>query len=74
MWKYIPKDKCIEFILSLNLINNSWDNEEKIRCIYALSNKTEKHYKKFLIPKRNGEYREILEPDYLLKDIQRKIY
>ena len=70
MWKYCGKEQIEEFLLSLNLINQKWANEKNIQCLYSLSNNTKKHYKSFKIKKVNGTTRNILEPDYLLKQVQ----
>ena len=43
------------------------------KTLYAVSNTIKKHYHKVKIPKENGEVRELLVPDELLKAIQRKI-
>ncbi|QWG70405.1 RNA-directed DNA polymerase (plasmid) [Bacillus mycoides] len=43
------------------------------RLIYLLSESTEDYYKNFLIPKKNGEQREINTPTYSLKLVQRWI-
>lgn len=61
-------------ILSLHLINETVSNADMITTLYAVSNHTENHYYKYMIPKRNGGKRVILEPDYLLKHIQKNIY
>lgn len=74
MWQHLTKSKINEFILSLNLISNEkLSDKEKLKLIYTISNHAEKHYKVFKIPKRNGGYRTIYEPDYTLKSIQRNI-
>ncbi len=41
--------------------------------LYALSNHIGTHYKKVLLPKGNGEWRELHMPDKLLKMVQRRI-
>ena len=74
MWQHLTKSKINEFILSLNLISNEkLSDKEKLKLLYTISNHAEKHYKVFKIPKRNGGYRTIYEPDYTLKSIQRNI-
>lgn len=74
MWQHLTKSKINEFILSLNLISNEkLSDKEKLKLLYTISNHAEKHYKVFKIPKRNGSYRTIYEPDYTLKSIQRNI-
>lgn len=45
--------------------------EYHVHKVYEIANDTSKHYKKILIPKRNGKMREINEPDEDLKEIQR---
>ena len=64
-------DDLYETLLSLNLIDNKDSNE--IRKLYSLSNQIENNYKVFKIKKHNGELRTICEPNYILKNIQRKI-
>lgn len=74
MWQHLTKSKINEFILSLNLtFYEKLSDKEKLKLIYTISNHAEKHYKVFKIPKRNGGYRTIYEPDYTLKSIQRNI-
>lgn len=74
MWQHLTKNEINEFILSLNLISdNKLSNKEKLKLLYTISNHAEKHYKVFKIPKRNGGYRTIYEPDYTLKMIQENI-
>lgn len=73
MWKYTTKKQCNEFLLSLNLIDNNMNDKLKIKKLYSISNNAEKNYKVFKIPKHNGKYRTIYEPNNTLKNIQRKI-
>ena len=72
MWKYADKKICNDFLLSLNLIDNKKDNEI-IKEIYAISNKTENNYTIFRITKHSGGYRTIYEPNSVLKHIQKQI-
>ena len=72
MWKYADKKICNDFLLSLNLIDNKKDNEI-IKEIYAISNKTENNYIIFRISKHSGGYRTIYEPNSILKHIQKQI-
>lgn len=73
MCKYITKKQCIEFLLSLDLIDCNLTDKEKIKLLYLVSNNKENNYKIIKIKKRNGKLRTIYEPNYLLKSIQRKI-
>lgn len=73
MWKYTNKELCKEFLLSLNLIDEDISDKEKIRKLYSIANNTKNNYKIFKIPKRDGSYRIIYEPNYLLKKIQKNI-
>lgn len=73
MWKYITKEDCNKFLLSLNLIDSKLNDKEKIKLIYSISNNIENNYKVYKIKKHNGKLRTIYEPNYLLKLIQRKI-
>lgn len=61
-------------ILALNLIDEKVSTRDAITMLYIVSNHPENHYYKYMIPKRNGSKRVILEPDYLLKHIQKNIY
>jgi hypothetical protein len=72
MWKYIGTKECNEFLLSLNLFNCK-DSTKYIKTLYSLSNNIENNYKIYKIKKRNGKYRTIYEPNYLLKHIQKQI-
>ena len=73
MWKYINKELCIEFLLSLNLIDENISDKDKIKKLYSISNNTKNNYKIFKILKKDGSYRTIYEPSYLLKKIQNNI-
>ena len=64
-------DDLYDTLLSLNLIDNK--DSKEIRKLYSLSNQIEKNYKVFKIKKHNGKLRTICEPNYNLKNIQRKI-
>ena len=72
MWKYINKNECNKFLLSLNLINCK-DDKKYIKTIYSISNNIEKNYEIYKIKKRNGKYRTIYEPNIILKQIQKQI-
>lgn len=69
----ITKEQSNEFLLSLNLIDKDIPDSEKIRTLYAISNKVESNYNVYKIKKSNGTYRTIYAPKPLLKNIQRKI-
>ena len=73
MWKYIDKDKSNEFLLSLNLLEGSLIDKNKIIKLYSISNNIEKNYKVYKIKKSNGKYRTIYEPNLILKQIQKQI-
>lgn len=72
MWKYIGKDECMNFLLSLHLINVS-DKKKHIKILYSIANNAKKNYKVFKIKKRNGKLRTIYEPNDILKHIQKQI-
>ena len=72
MWKYIGKKECIEFLLSLQLLNVE-DKKKYINTLYSIGNKVESNYRVFKIKKRNGKYRTIYEPKPVLKHIQKQI-
>lgn len=74
MWKYITKEQCKQFLLSLKLIDlDGFDDKKIINTLYILANNTKNNYKTYKIPKRDGTYRTIYEPSFLLKHIQRNI-
>ncbi|MGN1342075.1 MAG: reverse transcriptase family protein [Bacilli bacterium] len=72
MWKYIGKEECNEFLLSLKLFNCQ-DKKKYLDTLYSVSNNVENNYKIYKIKKKNGKYRTIYEPNALLKHIQRQI-
>lgn len=72
MWKYIGKEECNEFLLSLKLFNCQ-DKKKYLNTLYSVSNNVENNYKIYKIKKKNGKYRTIYEPNALLKHIQRQI-
>lgn len=72
MWKYIDKNQCNEFLLSLHLLDCK-DNNEYLEKLYSISNRIENNYKVYKIKKRNGKYRTIYNPNPTLKYIQRQI-
>lgn len=49
------KNKCNEILLSLNLIDNTLSDKEKIRRLYIISNNIERNYKTYQISKRTGK-------------------
>lgn len=72
MWKYIGKEECNKFLLSLKLFNCQ-DKKKYLNTLYSVSNNVENNYKIYKIKKKNGKYRTIYEPNALLKHIQRQI-
>ncbi len=72
MWKYIDKNQCNEFLLSLSLIDEK-DKNKYLNKLYAISNNIENNYKIHKVKKRNGKIRTIYEPNATLKHIQRQI-
>jgi len=70
-FKYCTKEQEMEFLLSLGL----WKGEEKevLKILYSVSNHIEKHYEYLEIPKKDGNKRKLLAPDFLLKQIQKNI-
>lgn len=72
MWKYVGKEECNEFLLSLKLFNCQ-DKKKYLNRLYSFSNNVENNYKIYKIKKKNGKYRTIYEPNALLKHIQRQI-
>ncbi len=72
MWKYIDKQMCNEFLLSLCLIDGKSD-KDKIKKLYSISNNIKGNYDTYIIPKKSGGYRLIYSPKYTLKKIQKNI-
>lgn len=72
MWKYANKEKCNEFLLSLNLIDCK-DAREYLKQIYTISNQVEKNYKIYKRRMKNGKRRTLYEPNSPLKKIQKRI-
>lgn len=72
MWKYITKDHCTDFLLSLHLLNYKNKNQY-LKTLYTISNNIEDNYKIFKIKKRNGKERTIYAPKRNLKHIQKQI-
>ena len=73
MWKYITKQQCNEFLLSLNLIKEEIVDKEKIMKLYTYSNHIENCYHLSHIQKKSGGDRMICRPISTLKYIQRQI-
>lgn len=73
MWKYCDANKSNEFLLSLNLIKLDMSNDDIIKTLYTVSNNIDKHYTLKKIKKKNGEFRTLYIPDYLLNHIQKNI-
>lgn len=74
LWKYRSKEEDKEAILSLNLLEGTNIPKEKtLKCIYAVSNHIEEHYREVFIPKKKGGKRKLLVPDYLLHTMQKNI-
>lgn len=74
IWKYLTKEHCQEFLLSLCLLDGTdLTPEQQLVCLYSVSNHIEAHYQVHQIPKRDGTKRTIHEPDPLLKLIQRNL-
>ena len=55
MWKYIGKEECNEFLLSLKLFNCK-DKKKYLNTIYSISNNIENNYKIYKIKKKNGKF------------------
>ncbi|GKX57278.1 reverse transcriptase [Leminorella grimontii] len=47
--------------------------DKEIQCLYALSNRSDRHYRKIVLTKRSGGLRTLYAPDILLKSVQRNI-
>ena len=72
MIEYGKQKECINFLLSLQLINCKND-KEYLKKIYCISNNISNNYRKYIIKKRNGKVRVIYEPSKTLKCIQKNI-
>lgn len=72
MWKYITKEQCNQFLLSLHLVDCESD-KKVLNKIYTISNSIFNNYHVFKIKKRSNGYRTIYEPTYNLKIIQTNI-
>lgn len=74
LWKYCTKEHCREFLLSLGLTGGLCRTDEKrLALLYGLANHPEDHYSVHRIPKQNGGFRKITEPDFPLKTVQKNI-
>ena len=74
LWQHRSKEEDKEAILSLNLLERANIPKEKtLKCIYAVSNHIEEHYREVFIPKKKGGRRKLLVPDYLLHTMQKNI-
>lgn len=74
LWKYFTKESHKEFVLSLHLLGDtSLPAAQQLERIYMLSKNTSAHYTRFLIPKKDGDRRELLIPSPLLKTVQRNL-
>lgn len=72
MWNHLTDKMYDEFLLSFNLLKSK--NIKKIKkTLYYLANNLDANYISFDIPKKNGEFRTIYEPSFLLKNVQRNI-
>lgn len=74
LWKYCTQKDCREMILSLRLLEpEDWEEEKILSCLYAVSNRTDRHYEEVRIPKKKGGTRCLMVPDPLLKLIQKNM-
>ena len=74
LWNECGMEQWGEFLLSLNLLGQTEINKrEQLRCLYAVSNHAEEHYRKAYLKKPDGGSRCLLIPDPLLKTIQRNL-
>ena len=74
LWQHRSKEEDKEAILSLNLLERANVPKEKtLKCIYAVSNHIEEHYREVFIPKKKGGRRKLLVPDYLLHTMQKNM-
>lgn len=74
LWKYCTPDDVNEAILQFHFLDGAKiKRENNLKCLYAVSNHVEDHYRETYIPKRHGGRRKLLVPDYLLHTIQTNI-
>lgn len=74
LWKYCTPESCREFVLSLGLLGETaMGGDRQMKCLYALSNHPERHYRTIQIPKKSGGVRTLKEPDALLKRVQKNL-
>ncbi len=69
----LTKKEIIDYLLSLDLIDNLLPDNKKVKLLYTLSNTIHKNYQVYKIKKRSGGYRTIYAPSPLLKMVQRRI-
>lgn len=71
LWKYCTAKHCNDLLISMDLlapINMAADRQ--LACLYELSNRPERHYRTVRLPKRDGSFRRIDMPDFLMKTAQ----
>ena len=75
LWKYCTREQCQDFILSLRLIpgGEKMSRKKQLSCLYTLSNRGSRNYRRVTIDKKDGGSRTLLVPCGLLKGVQRNI-
>lgn len=75
LWKYCTREQCQDFILSLRLIpgGEKMSREKQLSCLYTLSSRGSRNYRRVTIDKKDGGSRTLLVPCSLLKGVQRNI-
>lgn len=71
LWKYCTAKHCNDLLLSMRLLEPlEMTAEKQLACLYALSNRPERHYRTIRLPKHDGRLRQIDAPDFLMKTVQ----
>lgn len=74
LWKYCTPAHQRAFLLSLRLLGETeWPEEKQLACLYALARHPQRHYRRAIIPKRDGSVRRLSIPDPLLRTVQQNI-
>lgn len=71
LWKYCTAKHCNDLLISMDLLAPAGLTPDKqLACLYELSNRPERHYRTVRLPKRDGSFRRINAPDFLMKTAQ----
>ncbi len=71
LWKYCTAKHCNDLLISMDLFAPvDMAADRQLACLYELSNHPERHYRTARLPKRDGSFRRIDAPDFLMKTVQ----